>query len=255
MFLLASKLQSYNLQATDDELGKVKDVYFDDKQWKARYLVVDTMKWLPGKKVLISPASIDAIDRGEEVVTVTLSKEKVKNAPHKNEDEPISEQEELNLVNYYGWPNYWGAVAPWGGFAYHSEIGIPYKDFNDENTEQQEGQQKKYHLRSVDEIKGDITGYSVKGLDNDIGNVRDFVLDVNDWSIAYLVVETGKLLTGNFVLIATDWVHDIKLADKSIFVDVRAEDAKQAADFDFEQDISKDYETKIYTTFGKDKKL
>lgn len=89
MFLLASKLQSYNLQATDDELGKVKDVYFDDKQWKARYLVVDTMKWLPGKKVLISPASIDAIDRGEEVVTVTLSKEKVKNAPHKNEDEPI----------------------------------------------------------------------------------------------------------------------------------------------------------------------
>ena len=35
-------LQGYVIQATDGDIGHVKDVYFDDQQWVARYLVVET---------------------------------------------------------------------------------------------------------------------------------------------------------------------------------------------------------------------
>ena len=44
--------------ATDGDIGQVKDLYFDDHAWAARYLVVDTGSWLSGRKVLISPICI-----------------------------------------------------------------------------------------------------------------------------------------------------------------------------------------------------
>lgn len=40
--------------ATDGEIGKVKEYYFDDETWTIRYLVVETGNWLFSHKVLIS---------------------------------------------------------------------------------------------------------------------------------------------------------------------------------------------------------
>jgi hypothetical protein len=44
------KLIGMSIRASDGELGKVKDAYFDDHRWAARYLVVDTGGWLEGRK-------------------------------------------------------------------------------------------------------------------------------------------------------------------------------------------------------------
>ena len=43
--------------ATDGNFGSLADIYFDDVHWQVRYFVVDTGIWLPGRLVLISPAS------------------------------------------------------------------------------------------------------------------------------------------------------------------------------------------------------
>ncbi len=43
------------IQATDGEIGHVKDFYFDDENWTVRYLVADTGGWLTGRLVLVSP--------------------------------------------------------------------------------------------------------------------------------------------------------------------------------------------------------
>ena len=51
-------LRGYALRAMDGLIGKVDDFYFDDEDWRIRYLVVDTGKWLSGRKVLISPISL-----------------------------------------------------------------------------------------------------------------------------------------------------------------------------------------------------
>jgi len=42
------KLQNYEIQATDGDIGKIRGFYFDDSTWEIYYLVVDTNKWLPG---------------------------------------------------------------------------------------------------------------------------------------------------------------------------------------------------------------
>jgi len=50
-----NELRHYTLKATDGDIGSVHDVLFDDEFWIARYVVVDTARWLPGRRVLLTP--------------------------------------------------------------------------------------------------------------------------------------------------------------------------------------------------------
>ena len=53
-----SELTAYSIGAKDGDIGSVDDVLFDDKLWTVRYLVADTAKWLPGRRVVISPIAV-----------------------------------------------------------------------------------------------------------------------------------------------------------------------------------------------------
>ena len=61
--MLRSVKQLYGdkLGASDGEIGRVKDFYFEDQNWVVRYLVADTGSWLSGRKVLISPHALAAL--------------------------------------------------------------------------------------------------------------------------------------------------------------------------------------------------
>ena len=39
-------LKGATLNASDGEIGKVQEFYFDDDQWVVRYIVVETGPWL-----------------------------------------------------------------------------------------------------------------------------------------------------------------------------------------------------------------
>jgi hypothetical protein len=49
------QLYGKKLGACDGDIGHVKDFYFSDQQWVARYVIADTGSWLTGRLVLISP--------------------------------------------------------------------------------------------------------------------------------------------------------------------------------------------------------
>src|SRR5512142_2106896 len=51
-------LTGYALGAEDGEIGSVEDFLFDDNFWAVRYLVANTARWLPGRRVLISPVAL-----------------------------------------------------------------------------------------------------------------------------------------------------------------------------------------------------
>ena len=51
-------LKAFDIQATDGSIGSIEDLYFDDERWTIRYVVADTGKWLPGRRVLISRATL-----------------------------------------------------------------------------------------------------------------------------------------------------------------------------------------------------
>ena len=77
-----------------DEIGRCKDFLFDDQHWTCRYMVADTGKWLPGKRVLISPIFIDAPRWSSGEIPVALTREEVEQAPPLRSDAPISRRYE-----------------------------------------------------------------------------------------------------------------------------------------------------------------
>jgi hypothetical protein len=66
--------------ATDGEIGKVYNVFFDDRSWAVRYLVVETGAWITRRKVLISPAVLARLDWADKTIPVLLTREQFNTA-------------------------------------------------------------------------------------------------------------------------------------------------------------------------------
>jgi len=120
-----NQLKGLTIKAKDGEIGEVDDFYFDDERWTIRYLVVDTGKWLPGRKVLISPISLGKADRSSQRLEVNLNKKQVENSPGIETDKPVSRQYETSYFNYYGYPYYWTGPQLWGPVAYPGPLMMP----------------------------------------------------------------------------------------------------------------------------------
>jgi hypothetical protein len=104
-------VKSYDIEATDGEIGHVGGYLVDDQAWSIRYIEVGTRNWWPGKQVLISPAWIERVSWTESRVYVGLTREAIKSAPEYVESTPITRQYENQLHLHYGRPPYWQREA------------------------------------------------------------------------------------------------------------------------------------------------
>jgi len=95
------------LEARDGELGHIEDFVLEDTSWVLRYFVVDTRNWLPGKRVLIAPSWIEALNWERSVVVTDLPKEVIEQAPPYDPDEIISRDYEVSLFKHYSRTGYW----------------------------------------------------------------------------------------------------------------------------------------------------
>ena len=117
-----TQLKGFAIGARDGDIGEVNDFIFDDKAWTVRYLVADTSRWLPGRKVLISPIVVDRADWDAKRLPVLLTQEQVKNSPDISMDEQLSAQDEVKYYDYYGWPYYWAGDDVWGAVTLPREL-------------------------------------------------------------------------------------------------------------------------------------
>ena len=244
MLRSAAEMIGYRILATDGGIGDLKDIYFDDKFWTIRYLVIDTGKWLPGKHVLISPLAAREPGLGEQALPVSLTREQVKSAPPADSEKPVSRQYEASLRQYYGWPFYWVTPPP-GQMPAGAPIGgIPPVEAPDKRSVEPEGDP---HLRSVREV----VGYQIAAADGDAGHVEDFIADTKTWTIRYLVVDTRNWLPGRKVLVALPWVDAVKWTDRSVQVGLTKEQIKESPECDPGQPVSRDYEQRLYDYYGR----
>jgi len=100
-------VSSYNIQATDGEIGHVEDFIIDDETWTIRYLIINTRNWWPGKKVLVSPRWIERVSWDEKTVFVNLLRETIKQSPEYTEESLLTRDYESGLHQYYNRPGYW----------------------------------------------------------------------------------------------------------------------------------------------------
>jgi hypothetical protein len=103
----AREVTNDTIEATDGAIGHVADFVLDDEHWVIRYLLVDTGHWLPGKKVLLSPRWVESVDWNESRVYVDVTRDKVKNSPIYDPNQPIERSYERELHEHYGYPEYW----------------------------------------------------------------------------------------------------------------------------------------------------
>ncbi len=96
----------YRIQARDEEIGHVEDFIFDEN-WAVRYLVIDTVNWWQGKKVLLAPGWINDISWRESKVFIDLDRATIKQAPEYQASRPITRDYESRLHAYYHREGYW----------------------------------------------------------------------------------------------------------------------------------------------------
>lgn len=231
-------LRGFKIGATDGEIGKIDDFYFDDQNWKIRYLIANTGNWLMDRKVLISPSAFQSIDTERRLFNTSLTQEKVKDAPPIDMDRPVSRHKEMELSLYYAWPIYWGNAAliqPKGVAASRMEPAFG----EDENADS--------HLRSANAV----SGYTLHAVDGEIGHVDDFFINDTDWSVAYIVVDTHKWLPGRKVIISPQWVNRIRWDKSTIDVDLTRKAVKASPEPDLTQTPHHEYEERLFRHYGK----
>jgi hypothetical protein len=101
------EVNSYNIQASDGEIGHVEDFVIDDETWAIRYLIVDTQNWWPGAKVLVSAQWIERVSWGESKVFVNLTRESIKLSPEYTEESLLTRDYEASLHRHYKRRGYW----------------------------------------------------------------------------------------------------------------------------------------------------
>jgi sporulation protein YlmC with PRC-barrel domain len=64
-----------------------------------------------------------------------------------------------------------------------------------------------------------------------IGHVTDFVLDVKNWAISHLVIETGQWLCSKEIVISPKQIERISYNESKIFVRVTREAILKAPEY------------------------
>lgn len=247
-------MHGFAIRATDGTVGHVKDFYFDDQVWVARYLVVDTGGWLSNRKVLISPLAIGHPDWAEKTLPVSITKEQVKNSPGIDTDKPVSRQHEMEYLAYYGYPYYWGGTGLWGAYAYPGMMmtsagyGAPpdlYGRAPRESARAAEAQRQQDddpHLRSCQEV----IKYHIHASDGDIGHVQSLLIEDDTWAIRYLIVNTSNWWLGHEVLLAPQWIQNVSWAHNTISVNLTRQAVQGSPPYDSTAHLDREQETDIY---------
>jgi hypothetical protein len=253
-------LIDYTVRATDGDIGHVKDFYFDDGTWVARYLIVETGNWLSSRRVLISPIAIGQPDWSGKILPVSITMDQVRNSPKIDTEKPVSRQHEMQYLGYYGYPYYWGGTGLWGEGAYpgilftgpgYSRTDSEYrKPGADEPWRDREDSRLENYDPNLRSCKA-VMRYHIEASDGGIGHVQNLLIDDETWAIRYFVVDTSNWWLGHQVLIAPQWIREVSWSDASVSVDLTQQAIKDAPPYDASKQLEREQEIAVYEHYDR----
>ena len=187
MIISNDQLNEFTLHATDGAIGKVKDLFIDDETWAVRYLVVETGNWFTRHQVLIPTEALGSIVPDDKAIKVAIAREQVQRSPDVDCEMPVSRQHETDLSGYYGFPSHLDSA---------------------------ERRDKNPHLRSAKALRG----YVARSQNDEIGSVRQFMVDDDGWQAVAVVLKTGTWWHGDLMQIVTDGIVSVDWETKSIAI-------------------------------------
>ena len=96
----------------------------------------------------------------------------------------------------------------------------------------------------------DLHQYTIAALDSDIGRVDDFYFDDEQWTIRYIVVATGLILSGRKVLISPLALRHPAWSPLHINVNLTCEQVASSPGIDLDKPVSRQHEAEHHKHYG-----
>jgi hypothetical protein len=81
--------------------------------------------------------------------------------------------------------------------------------------------------------------------------VEDFIVDDSNWTIHYMVVDTGNWFPGKKVTISPDWIKEINWETSKVIVNASVEQVKNSPEYDASKHLSTEYEANLQNYYGR----
>jgi len=245
-----------------EEVGKVREVYFDDERWVIRYLVVATGGWLSGRNVLVSLNSITGLDRQRRLLETSLTKAEVEDAPGMSTNAPVPRQREAAIDDYDRYPPWWAGagvgseaalpplaptLAPPLEAPLEAPLEPPYRPEGAPAPDQHAQATRDPHLRS----SAEVIGCRVVASDGDCGHLADLLFDDRSWQLRHAVVDTRDGLGVDDRLVAIGALERPSWDDRKAFFRVPREAIASAPSFDPTTRFAEDIDERLARHYGR----
>ena len=104
----------------------------------------------------------------------------------------------------------------------------------------------KFMVRSIKQLYGDKLGAS----DGEIGHVKDFYFDDQNWAVRYLVADTGSWLPGRQVLISPHAFGNLEQTGNVLRVNLTRKQIENSPSIESHKPVSRQYEEEYYRYYG-----
>jgi hypothetical protein len=91
-----------------------------------------------------------------------------------------------------------------------------------------------------------VTNYSIEAKDGEIGQVNDFVIDDENWTIRYIIVGTRNWWPGKTVLISPEWITSVSWTESKAYADLSREAIRNSPQYNPSEPIDRQYESRLY---------
>jgi len=215
MLTILTELKSYDVRGADADIGRLDDIVFPDNEWVVRYVVVD-MEDL-AREALLLAAYLGRLDRRTHTLSADVSLEAVANTPPLDRSQPLTRHEEQELHDLYGWPVYWWETE--------EEI-VPMNEPLEEEEATDRPEREEGERLIQEELEGpellfaaDLIGvYGIEAEGDEVGRLRDLVIDDETWTIPYVVID--RTSRADQTLLSTDYVEVIDLEARRLHVSI-----------------------------------
>ena len=246
----ASSLIGFTIEANDGQIGTVQDLLFDDIDWVVRWLVVDTGDTAAEHKVLLPVSALGIPNASLHKFPVNLTMQQVHNSPDVELDLPVSRQIEEALYHFYGWAPYWRNSDTLLSNSIVKPLVIPLQSL-EPNPTARDGAgavlpESDPNLRSI----AVVTQYNIHATDGNIGHIDDFLVQDDNWTIRYVIVDTRNWWPGEKVLVSPRAMREINWEEKTFHLTVDRRMVKDSPVYDPSSTADGAYDEKFLKYFG-----
>ncbi|MBI2521667.1 MAG: hypothetical protein HYV97_14730 [Bdellovibrio sp.] len=215
MLCSLNKLKFCNVVAYDGPIGKIKDFYFDERNWNIRYLLIDSDGYLNRSIGFISTTSVSNIDIDANKLHVNFSSSSIgKNTRLKidtglNSSNQRDKQIAIQFSDFFKRPVGWGLMdSPW----VVGPQGTVYENMQGKNEIRVPTGQP--NLPSYNQI----TKFQVHAVNAIFGPIKDILINDDTWQFQFLELEKGDWLPSQSTLLPYDLIEKLNTEAMNIEV-------------------------------------